>query len=759
MSLVPLLSLLLLLAQDPRPQLVDLQKQHQAAQALGLADQLLDQDAEGAHELGVEYLRGRLLERLDRRREAVSAYAAVLRHTPSLRPWALFAIAENEIVMGHPELAAGLLTAMLKEPVPKALRDPALRALDLSLRQGGDCRVLADSDFRHLPDDSRRYLRLLAIDCRLAANSYAGAMEGLVSLLEQDTSDLPAHHAAEHLSVLAGPDLSPESAALVGASLHHQRDFERAARYLSAASEHLSPGLSRRGEFETQYRLVRSWFWSGDLERAAQGFLELAERTGQEAEKARSLYQRARSLELNGLWQDASASYRLAYLADPNGRFSGASLLSAMRIEWRSAKEETASELANLLPTQRGWRRESGQAHLFLASSDVVRGRADRAGRWLDQVDLSLGRGRLETTFWRARLAELEGSRETAVRRHFEVLVASPHHLLAEASRQRLRRTELRGQARSIAEQLSDSGQIDDLAAAWLVLGDADPAGARARRALVERLERNRSARTFLSLGPAASDDWPIWGETLTLPEEKLLALGLWSEGNRFVLRHFPISQPALAMAASSGLAEAGNTRRSLYVAEILRKRISTDVQDSLLPKPLRELFYPFPYRSAIEDAAERHGVDPHLLLAIFREESRFDPEAVSPASARGLGQFILPTAQRLGRDIGLGTLEPRDLHDPETSIELGGAYLAELHQRFEGATHQAVAAYNAGEAQATLWQSHCYSREAAEFYTKVGFPETRNYLSRVLTARHHYAEIYGGGAPSSLLGTHESSP
>ena len=53
-------------------------------------------------------------------------------------------------------------------------------------------------------------------------------------------------------------------------------------------------------------------------------------------------------------------------------------------------------------------------------------------------------------------------------------------------------------------------------------------------------------------------------------------------------------------------------------------------------------------------DAAERHGVDPHLLLAIFREESRFDPEAVSPASARGLGQFILPTAQRLGRDIGL---------------------------------------------------------------------------------------------------------
>jgi len=56
----------------------------------------------------------------------------------------------------------------------------------------------------------------------------------------------------------------------------------------------------------------------------------------------------------------------------------------------------------------------------------------------------------------------------------------------------------------------------------------------------------------------------------------------------------------------------------------------------------------------------------------------------------------------------------------------------------------QAVAAYNAGEPQAALWRSYCWSHEPEEFYTKVAFRETRSYLGRVLASRQAYAELYG---------------
>jgi soluble lytic murein transglycosylase len=140
--------------------------------------------------------------------------------------------------------------------------------------------------------------------------------------------------------------------------------------------------------------------------------------------------------------------------------------------------------------------------------------------------------------------------------------------------------------------------------------------------------------------------------------------------------------------------------------------------------------------------------VDPYLLTALIREESRFDSRAVSAASARGLTQFVLSTASRLAPRAGLDSVSPEDLHRPEVSIALGAAYLEELLERFDGREHQAVAAYNAGENQAELWLSYCFTMEPEEYLTKVGFRETRSYLSNVLGSRAQYADLY---APDTL--------
>ncbi|NJL29048.1 MAG: lytic transglycosylase domain-containing protein [Thermoanaerobaculia bacterium] len=211
--------------------------------------------------------------------------------------------------------------------------------------------------------------------------------------------------------------------------------------------------------------------------------------------------------------------------------------------------------------------------------------------------------------------------------------------------------------------------------------------------------------------------------------------------------RHFPVAQPALAFTASQLLGQAGNTNRSLYVAEVLRKRVPNRLPAALLPTVFRRLLFPFRYSYPILRESNQRGTDPFLLAAVIREESRFDPQAFSAASARGLTQFVLPTARRVAATIGLPRLDAEDLHRPEVSITLGAAYLAELGERFAGKTAPTIAAYNAGEPQAELWQRYCKTDEPEEYLAKIAFGETRAYVVKVLTSQANYAELYGAGA------------
>lgn len=116
--------------------------------------------------------------------------------------------------------------------------------------------------------------------------------------------------------------------------------------------------------------------------------------------------------------------------------------------------------------------------------------------------------------------------------------------------------------------------------------------------------------------------------------------------------------------------------------------------------------------RSLIEQAARRHGLDPDLLMALMRQESGFDPLAVSRAGARGLMQLMPATAKRYGVS---------RIHDPGENIAAGSAYLSDLLARF-GRTELALAAYNAGEG-------------AVEKYGKriPPYAETTNYVASVM--------------------------
>ncbi|HET9225805.1 MAG TPA: lytic transglycosylase domain-containing protein, partial [Thermoanaerobaculia bacterium] len=220
------------------------------------------------------------------------------------------------------------------------------------------------------------------------------------------------------------------------------------------------------------------------------------------------------------------------------------------------------------------------------------------------------------------------------------------------------------------------------------------------------------------------------------------LSLGILHEGSSAVRPHFPASEPSLAFTGIRLLARGGEHDRSIQLAELLRLRGGDRVPLIFQPRDFHELLYPSPYKEILDTQTRLRGVPPALLAAIVREESRYDRFALSPAAARGLAQFTLPTAREIAADIDLSRLEPEDLYRPEIALALGAAYVATLLKEFNGASHMAVAAYNAGEPQAALWRSYCFSPEMEEYFTKVSFQETRNYLRKVLTSRAHYEEL-----------------
>ncbi len=136
-------------------------------------------------------------------------------------------------------------------------------------------------------------------------------------------------------------------------------------------------------------------------------------------------------------------------------------------------------------------------------------------------------------------------------------------------------------------------------------------------------------------------------------------------------------------------------------------------------------------------------SVDPYLVAAVIREESAFDPNAVSRAGAMGLMQLLPSTANWVAARMGLTSYRPEMITDHDTNLRLGAWYLAHLIERFNGNFVFAIAAYNAGPEAVGRWANESASN-MDEFIESVPFSETRFYTKRVLRSYHEYLRIAG---------------
>jgi soluble lytic murein transglycosylase len=159
--------------------------------------------------------------------------------------------------------------------------------------------------------------------------------------------------------------------------------------------------------------------------------------------------------------------------------------------------------------------------------------------------------------------------------------------------------------------------------------------------------------------------------------------------------------------------------------------------------KAVQEIKLPLRHEDIIrQQAAEKH-VDASLIAAVIYTESHFRDQT-SNAGAKGLMQLMPETADYIARKSGGTRFERTDLATPQINISYGTWYLRYLLEKYRGNTVLTLAAYNAGEGKVDEWWHAAASRgETFKVAEHIPFPETRNYVHRVLSARAEYRRTY----------------
>ena len=152
----------------------------------------------------------------------------------------------------------------------------------------------------------------------------------------------------------------------------------------------------------------------------------------------------------------------------------------------------------------------------------------------------------------------------------------------------------------------------------------------------------------------------------------------------------------------------------------------------------LHDFWYPRAYWDTVREVSEKYDFDPFVALSVIREESRFDAEARSIAGARGLMQIMPGTAYRLDKHLNIGINRVSKINNVQNNVHLGVYYLKSLFAEFESLAH-VLAAYNAGEIVVRKWDKNGNYRSVDEFIEDIPYPETRNYVKKVITSYFQY--------------------
>lgn len=149
---------------------------------------------------------------------------------------------------------------------------------------------------------------------------------------------------------------------------------------------------------------------------------------------------------------------------------------------------------------------------------------------------------------------------------------------------------------------------------------------------------------------------------------------------------------------------------------------------------------YPFPFLEIIEKDSQQNQLNPLLVTALIRQESRFEPKIRSVVGAVGLMQVMPGTGKTIASELNLSQY---NLENPDDNIKMGTWYLDFTHKKFDNHSMLAIASYNAGWNQVSKWLRQFSNRDADEFVEAIPFDETQGYVRQVFGNYWNYLRLY----------------
>jgi soluble lytic murein transglycosylase len=211
-------------------------------------------------------------------------------------------------------------------------------------------------------------------------------------------------------------------------------------------------------------------------------------------------------------------------------------------------------------------------------------------------------------------------------------------------------------------------------------------------------------------------------------------------------------TSPAIEATIAWAYHRKGELRRAITLMRRAYPHFLT--ADQALPREILQVIFPLTYWDLIRKHSAARNLDPYLVAALIGQESTFDPGVRSVANAWGLMQIVPSTGRQLARSLGIRRFTTSMLTNPETNIRLGTLYFSRLVQQF-GGSYYALASYNAGENRVVRWKAERPGLDEDEFIDDIPFPETQNYVKRILGTAEDYRQLYGkgGGRPIPVPG------
>ena len=308
--------------------------------------------------------------------------------------------------------------------------------------------------------------------------------------------------------------------------------------------------------------------------------------------------------------------------------------------------------------------------------------------------------------YFLGRLAEQNGDFASAKTDYQRLASAFENYYYASLARERLRDPQVAGAVAAEAPQFI----------AVLTPPPVPPLPAAPAAATTARIERSRLLR-----GAGLND--------LADAELRFGARAMPADGQAALL--------AMEMAVSADSAHLGMRAMKSLVPDYLNRPLDS------APRQFWELLFPLPYRSELAAEAVRNGLDPNLVAGLIRQESEFDPAALSHANAYGLTQVRPGTGRMYARQAGLRRFSTQSLLQPAVNLKIGTSILRGMLDQNGGRLEQTLAAYNAGPNRVAQWLGWRNYREPAEFVESIPFTETRDYVQAVLRNRDMYRRLY----------------